>query len=69
MEGFGANGEVAQLYSLQEAGGNVQLLELLIGIPSKFICTQFSTLLGKCIQGVSDNGMKENTGRRNTWQL
>lgn len=39
MKRFSANGEAPQFYGLLEAGGNVQLLELLVGIPGKFICT------------------------------
>lgn len=60
MKRFGANGEAAQFYGLLEAGGNVQLLELLVGIPGKLVCTQFSTLLGQRIQGVTNNQVKEN---------
>lgn len=60
MKRFGANGEAAQFYGLLEAGGNVQLLELLVGIPGKFIRTQFSTLLCQRIQGVTNNQVKEN---------
>lgn len=69
MEWFGANGEAAEFDRLLEAGGNVQFLELLVGIPGEFICAQFSTLLGECIQGVANNQVKESTRRRNTWQL
>lgn len=56
---FGANGEAAQLDGLLEARGNVQLLEFLVGIPGKLICTQFPTLLCQRIQGVTNNKVKE----------
>lgn len=60
MKRFGADGEAAQLYGLLEAGGDVQLLELLIGIPGKLIRTQFSTLLCQRVQGVTNYQVKEN---------
>lgn len=60
MERFGANDEAAALNGLLEARGNVQLLELLIRIPGKFIRTQFLTLLCQCIQGVTNNQVKDN---------
>lgn len=60
MKRLGANGEAAQLYRILEAGGDVQLLELLVGIPGKLIRTQFSTLLGQRIQSVAGNQVKEN---------
>lgn len=60
MEGFGANGDAAKFYRLLEAWGNVQLLQLLVRISGKLVCTQLSTLFGQCIQGVTKNQVKEN---------
>lgn len=36
----------------------MQLLQLLVGIPSQLICAQFSTLLGQRIQGVTNHEVK-----------
>lgn len=49
VEGFGMNGEAAQLYRLLEARGDVQLLELLVRVPRELIRTEQSTLLGQRI--------------------
>ena len=59
MKRFGVDGEAAQLDGLLEAGGNVQLLQLLVRISGKFIRTQFSTLLRQRVQGVTNNQVKE----------
>lgn len=60
MERFGSNDEAAALDGLLEARGDVQLLELLVGIPGQFICTKFLTLLCQCIQGVAVKQVKGN---------
>lgn len=52
------DGEAAQFHRLQEAGGNVQLLQLLVRIPGELISAEFSTLLGQRVQGVAKDKVK-----------
>lgn len=49
VEGFRANGEAAQLHRLLEARRDMQLLQLLVGIPGQLVCAQLVALLGECV--------------------
>lgn len=53
VEGFGANGEAAQLHRLLEARGDVQLLQLLVGVAGQLEGAQLAALLGQRVQGVA----------------
>lgn len=46
MEGLGADGQAAQLDGLLEPGGNLQSLQLVIGMPGQFVGAQGLALLG-----------------------
>lgn len=66
LERFGANGEAAKFYGLLVARWNIQALELLTAIPGKFICPQLSALLGKDVQGIANNQVKEHMLKKGT---
>lgn len=60
MEGLGADGQAAQLDGLLEPAGDLQALQLVIGVPGQFVGTQGLALLGQSEECVpADDGVKE----------
>lgn len=60
MEGLGADGQAAQLDGLLEPAGDLQALQLVIGVPGQLVGTQGLALLGQSEECVpADDGVKE----------
>lgn len=71
MEGLGADGQAAQLDGLLEPGGDLQALQLVIGMPGQLVGTQGLALLGQSEECVpADDRVKDSKGHTGpeSWQ-
>lgn len=63
MEGLGADGQAAQFNGLLETGGDLQALQLIVGVPGQLVGAQGLALFGQGEERVpADDEVKDNRG-------
>lgn len=63
MEGLGADGQATQLNGLLEPGGDLQTLQLVVGMSGQLVGTQGFALLGQSEERVpADDRVKDSRG-------